>query len=215
MENTMLNGQATSPAYDFRAYDRVWRRVAPGTDPFSAAPADGPPETPPDPAETPAPVPARETGGEAALPGAERDPCCMGTEARESLEVLEGFLQEELAESRCCQVLACRVRNAQAARLLRRAAAEKRAAARELCAARYLITGDPYTPAITVEHLRWECLAQALRSCYHQEACNGLNYERASEETLDLCLQRLFQKLADQSCRRAEEVMALLGTLIC
>ena len=35
MENMMTGGQAPSPAYDFRVYDQVWQRVAPGTDPFS------------------------------------------------------------------------------------------------------------------------------------------------------------------------------------
>ena len=162
-----------------------------------------------------APMPRQEVGGEATLPGAEENPCCMGTAAKGSLEVVEGFLQEELAESRCCQSLACRVRNQQAARLLHCAAAEKRAAAKELCAAHYLITGERYTPAITVEHLCWENLSQALRSCYHQEACNGLNYQRAADETLDRCLQKLFTKLGEQSYRRAEEVMSLLGKLIC
>ncbi len=128
MENMMTGGQAPSPAYDFRVYDQVWQRVAPGTDPFSPDPAAAgmaavpqavrpiPPVNPAPP--VPAPVPRQEGGGEGNLPGAEANPCCMGTEARESLEVLEGFLQEELAESRCCQALACRVRNRQAAQLL-------------------------------------------------------------------------------------------------
>ena len=138
METTpFCGGQDRSPAYDYRVYDRVWQRVAPGTDPFSQEPDTGMavPETVPAPAsQTAAPVPAQEGGG-GNLPGAEPNPCCMGTEARESLEVLESFLQEEMAESRCCQALACRAGNREAARLLRQAASEKRAAARELCAA--------------------------------------------------------------------------------
>lgn len=226
MENTQFGGQAPSPAYDFRVYDRVWRRVSPGVDPFAADPAaagmtDAPqavrPVPPADPAGAgaAAPAPRQEEGGEGNLPGAERNPCCMGTEARDSLEVLEGFLQEELAESRCCQVLAGRMRDGRAARLLRRAAAEKRAAARELCAAYFLITGSRYAQTVTVERLRWEEPSQALRACYHQEACNGLNYRRAADETMDPCLQKLFARLADQSYRRAEDVMGLLGCLIC
>lgn len=227
MENTTFGGQAPSPAYDYRVYDQVWQRVTPGMDPFSSdpaaagmteAPRSGPPVTaaaPPAIQAAAAPAARQESGGEGTLPGAEANPCCMGTDARESLEVVEGFLQEELAESRCCQSLACRVRNQQAARLMRQAASEKRAAAKELCAAYYLITGERYSPAITVEHLQWEDLTQALRSCYHQEACNGLNYQRAADETLDVCLQKLFTKLGEQSYRRAEEVMDLLGRLIC
>ena len=219
METTpFCGGQDRSPAYDYRVYDRVWQRVAPGTDPFSPDPdAAGmaAPETVPAPApRTAAPTPAQEGGG-GNLPGAEPNPCCMGTEARESLEVLESFLQEETAESRCCQALACRAGNREAARLLRQAASEKRAAARELCAAYFLITGNRYTPAVSVERLCWENLHQALRACYHQEACNGFNYQRASEETMDICLRKLFARLSEQSYRRAEALMALLGRLVC
>ena len=72
-----------------------------------------------------------------------------GTEAQGSLAVLEGFIEEELAGCRCCLSLSKRVSNQSAARLLRRIAGEKQAAARELCAARFLITGQQYAPAIT------------------------------------------------------------------
>lgn len=139
----------------------------------------------------------------------------MGTAARESLEVLEGFIQEELADCRCCQSLSCKVKNANAAKLLRRIAAEKRCAARDLCAAYFLITGTQYAPAITIERKCWENLAQALRSCYHQEACNGFNYQRAADGTTDICLQKLLIRLGEQAYRRAEEVQALLGCLLC
>lgn len=229
MENTMSGGQIPSPAYDFRLYDRVWQRVAPGMDPFSvqtdaagmtetaqetapavpAAPAVSAAMPAADPSAVPTPA------QEAELPGATPAPCCMGTAAQESLEVLEGFIQEELAESRCCQTLACRIRNQQAAQLLCKAAQEKRGAAKELCAARFLITGERYHPAITLEQNCWDSLAQALRAFYHQEACNGLNYQRAADETIDFCLQKLFSKLAEQSYRRAEEMMTLLGKIVC
>lgn len=220
MENSICSGgQDVSPAYDYRVYDRVWQRVAPGTDPFSPdPPAAGMTggETSPAPSGTSAvPAPAQEGGGDANLPGADPNPCCMGTYAQESLEVLQGFLQEELAESRCCQALASRVCNRQAARLLRRIASEKQAAARELCAASYLITGDRFSPTVTVEHICWGSLAEALRVCYHQEACNGLNYLRASEETMDVCLKKLLARLGAQSYQRAEDVMDLLGNMVC
>ena len=58
-------------------------------------------------------------------------------------------------------------------------------------------------------------LAEALRYCYHQEACNGFNYQRAADETVDTCLQKLLARLAEQSYCRAEAVMALLGRMIC
>ena len=149
------------------------------------------------------------------LPGAAPNPCCMGTNAQESAEVLEGFIQEELAGCRCCQSLSCNVRNQAAAQLFRRIAREKHAAAREMCGAYYLITGSRYLPAITVEHRQWSSLADALRSCYHEEACGGLNYERAADETTDQCLTKLFNRLSEQAYARAEDVMTLLGQIVC
>ena len=226
MENNLFSGGPdVSAAYDYRVYDRVWQRVAPGVDPYEGAPAAGAPQAPAAPVqEAPAPaapaVPAApraeiSPAQEDTLPGAEQDPCCMGTIARESLEVLEGFIQGELAGCRCCQSLSCKVKNANAAKLLRRIAAEKRCAARDLCAAYFLITGTQYAPAITIERKCWENLAQALRSCYHQEACNGFNYQRAADGTTDICLQKLLIRLGEQAYRRAEEVQALLGCLLC
>ena len=66
-----------------------------------------------------------------------------------------------------------------------------------------------------MERLHRESLPQALRACYHQDACSGLNYQRAADETLDPCLQKLFARLSAQAYRRAEDVMALLGCLVC
>ena len=43
----------------------------------------------------------------------------------------------------------------------------------------------------------------------------GYNYQRASEEALDICLQKLFARLSEQSYRRAEALMALLGRIVC
>ena len=232
MENTIFSGgQDVSAAYDYRVYDKVWQRVSPGVDPYAGDPYAGDAGTesaPVAPAPGPSggavpsgmdiqpaqPAPAQE-GGEGDLPGAERNPCCMGTEAQGSLAVLEGFIEEELAGCRCCLSLSKRVSNQNAARLLRRIVGEKQAAARELCAARFLITGQQYAPAITVEHRRWENLAQALRSCYHQEACGGFNYQRAADEAVDHCLQKLFTRLGERASRRAGEVMELLGCLLC
>lgn len=99
MESTIFSGQqAPSAAYDYRVYDQVWQRVIPGVDPYSedaAVPAQEAarvPLTPPVPASPAqaAPQPRQESGGKSNLPGAAPNPCCMGTNAQESVEVLEG-----------------------------------------------------------------------------------------------------------------------------
>ena len=70
--------------YDFRKYDQIWQRVAPNLEPYPDLREPAVPAVPPLPSGgtasgAPA-VPAAET-----LPGAEQDPCCMGTAAREEL----------------------------------------------------------------------------------------------------------------------------------
>ena len=220
----------TPEVYDFRQYDRLWQRVAPDLEPYpdmairsetsppTAAPTPSSPAIAPTPESPAVPVSANNSLSlrqESQLPGAERNPCCMGTQARESLDVLAGFIEEELAERRSCLSLCRRVHNASVTRLLRRIAHEKQCAARDMCSAYYLITGQSYTPAIAVDQMQRDSLAAALRSCYHQEACNGFNYARASDGTADLCLQKLFDKLSKQSYRRAEEIMCALGQVLC
>ena len=90
-------------ACEQRRYDRVWQRVAPILEPYPGyqpmpALADLPGQSAP--AAPPASVP------ESQLPGAEQNPCCMGTEAAEMLEVLDGFIEEELTDRRSTLALA-------------------------------------------------------------------------------------------------------------
>ena len=137
MENLVFGGQqAPSAAYDYRVYDQVWKRVSPGLDPYAENPAGAgqpsgaagapvPPAMPPvaQPA-APQPVtpPSQGMGaaaGAANLPGADRNPCCMGSNARESLMVLEGFLEDELAGRRYAMALASGVRQQSMVRLRR------------------------------------------------------------------------------------------------
>ena len=71
--------------YDFRQYDRIWQRVAPGLEPYpeegEAVPAARTEET----------ALMQRGRQESQLPGAQTDPCCMGSAAAEMLEVLTGF----------------------------------------------------------------------------------------------------------------------------
>lgn len=201
-------------AYDYRMYDNVWQRVAPGCDPYGELPAAVRPDNGATSPQTAMTLPA-SAEGETTLPGAQTDPCCMGSEAMESLEVLGGFIEEELAQRRCYMALAARLCHGGAARLLNALAREKQEAARELKSAYFLITGTCYENIVSIDHMRWNSAADALRSCYHREACNGFNYRRAADETVDTCLQKLFGRLSEQSFARAEALMELLGHMIC
>lgn len=211
-------------AYDYRMHDRVWQRVSPGCDPYEDIRAiqNDPPhlsETPLDNSGSaagmpiPRPLPAERSEND--LPGAQIDPCCMGSEAMDSIGVLAGFIEDELAQRRCYMGLAARIRVGSASRLLCSLAQEKLEAARELKTAYYLITGTCYEGHMSIDHMCWNSPADALRSCYHQEACSGFNYRRAADETVDTCLQKLLSRLSERSFARADAVMTLLGHIIC
>lgn len=185
-------------AYDRALCRAVWQRVAPegayptgeerGTENLSA----------------------EERAAALTLPGAEADPCCMGTEAALSLEVVQGFVREELGTAQVYACLARRLRG-ETARLLRAMAEDEKRHARELSAAAYLIAGKPYRPRVCAEQPEVHDLCALLRQLYHEEACGGFNYARAAEETLDTCLAGMFSAMSADEYRHADALLRLLG----
>ena len=204
MENELSAAQ--NAAYDYRRCERVWQRVDPTLDPYpdvraaAAMAADTPGDG----------LSAAERNAELTLPGAQADPCCMGTAALESLEVLQGFIREELADRRTYLFLARRAPTAEARQVFRAIASDEGRHARRLLAAVYLITGERYCPAICYPPLRCDGYCAALRERYHAEACNGLNYARAAEGTTDPCLAELLNELSADEYRHATELMEML-----
>ena len=193
-------------ACEQRRYDRVWQRVAPILEPYPGyqpmpALADLPGQSAP--AAPPASVP------EAQLPGAEQNPCCMGTEAAEMLEVLTGFVEGELADQRYYQTL---VRQAPpwARQQLRDIAADEGGHAQRLMAVYFLITGECYRPTIHCDRIYLPGWCAALRERYHEEACGGLNSVRAAEGTTDPCLARLLNELSADEYRHADTMLRML-----
>lgn len=183
--------------YDFRRHDRLWRRVQPALEPYPAAeeavyqPAVG------------------LTARESQLPGAEPDPCCMGTEAAVLLNVLEGYIQEEWEERRQYLALS-RQAPPWARQTLRELAEEEGGHAQRLMAAYYLITGQRYRPRAACGQSWSEDWCAALRRSYHAEACGGLNYARTAEDTVDVCLAKLLNELSADEYRHADRLMSLL-----
>lgn len=190
--------------YDFRQYDRIWQRVAPGLEPYSpgeAVAAGGVEETA---------LVAPQERQESQLPGAQSDPCCMGSAAAEMLEVLSGFIEEELADRDALRAL-LRCAPVWAAARLRELAAEEGEHARRLMAVWYLITGQCYhvrtVSCCRRDSSRW---CEALRERYHDAVCNGLNYLRAADGTTDPCLAKLLRDLSDEEYRHGEILLRML-----
>ncbi|MDY5613298.1 ferritin-like domain-containing protein [Dysosmobacter sp.] len=203
--------------YDFRQYDRIWQRVAPTLEPYpspgrGSAAQQEPVEAAsqaensqmPGTALTPAQVRQEST-----LPGAERNPCCMGSAAAEMLEVLTGFVEGELADQRYYQTLA-RQAPSWARQQLRDIAADEGSHARRLMAVYFLITGECYRPTIHCDRIYLPGWCAALRERYHEEACGGLNYVRAAEGTTDPCLARLLDELSADEYRHADTMLRML-----
>lgn len=208
----MEQRQQSPEVYDFRQHDQIWQRVAPGLEPYPAARqvsamTAGTMQQPGE-AGT-ACENAVQLRQETLLPGADPNPCCMGTAAAESLNVLSGFLEEELRDRRVYQAM---VRQAPswARQNLRELAAEEGEHARRLAAIYYLITGTCYQPAIPTERICLGNWCAALRERYHEAACNGLNYARAAEGTTDPCLTRLLNDLSEAEYRQADVFLAML-----
>ena len=205
MENELSAAQ--NAAYDYRRCARVWQRVDPTLNPYpdvratAAMAADTPGDG----------LSAAERNAELTLPGAQADPCCMGTAALESLEVLQGFIREELADRRTYLFLARRAPTAEARQVFRAIASDEGRNARRLLAAVYLITGERYCPAICYPPLRCDGYCAALRERYHEEVCGGFNYRRASQETLDPCLQQLLLAFSQDEYRHANAMLCLLS----
>lgn len=205
MENELSAAQ--NAAYDYRRCARVWQRVDPTLNPYpdvratAAMAADTPGDG----------LSAAERNAELTLPGAQADPCCMGTAALESLEVLQGFIREELADRRTYLFLARRAPTAEARQMFRAIASDEGRHARRLLAAVYLITGERYCPAICYPPLRCDGYCAALRERYHEEVCGGFNYRRASQETLDPCLQQLLLAFSQDEYRHANAMLYLLS----
>ena len=205
MENELSAAQ--NAAYDYRRCARVWQRVDPTLDPYpdvraaAAMAADTPGDG----------LSAAERNAELTLPGAQADPCCMGTAALESLEVLQGFIREELADRRTYLFLARRAPTAEARQVFRAIASDEGRHARRLLATVYLITGERYCPAICYPPLRCDGYCAALRERYHEEVCGGFNYRRASRETLDPCLQQLLLAFSQDEYRHANAMLCLLS----
>ena len=205
MENELSAAQ--NAAYDYRRCARVWQRVDPTLDPYpdvraaAAMAADTPGDG----------LNAAERNAELTLPGTQADPCCMGTAALESLEVLQGFIREELADRRTYLFLARRAPTAEARQVFRAIASDEGRHARRLLAAVYLITGERYCPAICYPPLRCDGYCAALRERYHEEVCGGFNYRRASQETLDPCLQQLLLAFSQDEYRHANAMLCLLS----
>ncbi len=186
---------AAAPA-DYAAYDKIWQRVSPGLDPYpEMRRSAGEPET------------------EALLqlPGAEADPCCMGSAAKSDIEVLTGFIESEKRNGQYFSRLAAAVQDRGTAAVLRKIAESAGDHLRQLLAAYYLTMGECWQHKPMVMLSSAEGFCAALRQAYHEKACGGFNYLRAADAAGDLCLQELFRSFGQEEMAHARALLKLLS----
>ena len=173
---------------DYQQWDRVWQRVAPELNPYPEA--------------RQAMAPRRSDPPEQS--------CGMANHAALDMEALCGFIEEELDGRRTYLAYAGCAPNASAKRVLRQLAAEETGHARRLMSVYYILTGECYQPAVCsprTELLPW---CQALRRLYQEECCSGEQYQRAAQDTDDVCLGHILAQISADEYRHAATLLRLL-----
>ena len=212
-QNDSLGG-----APDYARYDRIWQRVAPALDPYPQVRAANQKAVPAMAmtmqqsaavGETEQTVQNRNTapGGQT-----EGQTAASVTQTGGTM-VVEGFAQEEAADAASYTQLARLAPGRNQAMALRQMGRDAQRRAQELAAAYYLITGVPLqygAASVVLPRLPYR---ELLRRSYHAAACNGVNYARAADATMDICLQRLLQRFSNESYAAADRLLLLLSQL--
>ncbi|MBE6910533.1 MAG: ferritin-like domain-containing protein [Ruminococcaceae bacterium] len=183
---------------DYRRYDRVWRRVSPELDPYPDVRAAAMEPRPPRPPAVPQP------------PAMPPDGRCMSGADEEAPETLRAFLRDELADAQTYRALARQAPTPEGRRLMQRLASDETGHVRALQTAYFLLTGGTYPVTVVLPpqpKLPWR---DRLRERYHEETRGGAAYARAAEQTRDVCLRRLFERLSADEYRHAEKLEKLL-----
>ncbi len=177
---------------DYRRYDRIWRKVSPELNPYPEA-RDAWPDAKTE-SRPPSFVPEQR----------------VGEAAQREVDAIRAFLRDELADAQTCRYLARQAPYPEARRVMNRIASDEAAHEKRLQAAHFLITGGTYPVTVVLPpqpRLLWR---DRLRERYHEETRAAEAYGGAAEKTRDRCLRRMFEQLARDEYRHAEQLRGLL-----
>ena len=150
-----------------------------------------------------------------AVQPATKENCDLCPGSMGQVEMLRGFIEEELEDRRTYLAYARCAPNAEARRILRQLAMEEQTHARRWMSLYYIITGECYRPTICTakeELLPW---CQALRQRYHGESHGAHQYHLAAQEATDMCLRQILTHFSEDEARHAATLLRLLeGNLL-
>lgn len=117
---------------------------------------------------------------------------CFGEESKKYAETLKEYIRDELSDSQYYTILATKAPNNEAAKTMRRLAADELRHARRFSVALFLITGETFFPPIReLPPVIVPPYKQALRERYFAESKDAVKYPRFAEQVSDPCLKRL------------------------
>lgn len=186
----------TGTAYDYRKYEKIWKRVAPNMMPY--------PNREKKMAEKDSPSEAL-----AARTADDRERCCCLKESSDAVNILERCIEVESADACYYTALACKAPWSAKETLCQISLVEQRHS-RRMRTLYYLMTGRYYRMAMRCERIYTGPYSEALRERYHIEVCDSQYYRQLAESVQDPCLKQELNTFADEEYHNAERLADLL-----
>ena len=210
MEQEHLSSQC-----DQETFERVWRRVMPGSRPACPTVLPAEPAASPAVREAPPALPAVAASAPPDRPvaGEEHNVPCLGAASAIYGGQLQQFVDRALADWRSYQALSRRAQG-NSGRILSAIAADQRRHAKRLSTAYFLISGVRYWPAERPAGPASRTpFAAALRERFMAEQRSAAAYQAAAAETADPCLRQLYEELSGEADAHAWLLRGILEEL--
>lgn len=191
----------TGSAYDYRKYEKIWKRVAPNMKPY------------PDMEEKPEDqAPSSEVLATPTVDERERS-CCL-QESPGAIDILERCIEVESADACYYTALACKAPWNAKSTLCSISCVEQEHSKR-MRTLYYLMTGRCYRMAMHCEKIYTGPYCEALRERYHVEMCDSMYYRQLAESVQDECFKKELLKFADEEYHNAQRLADLLEKTMC
>lgn len=186
--------QKNPSVYDYDACRALWQRVSPSEDPYPAAEEVG------------------TQSGELSLPGAEGDPCCWERRRRIPSRCCKAFCARNWGDAQVYAYLAANLPRARDSAPFPRAQRGGKAPCARPCRRDLPDHRKALLPrAYALKDRIWAISARCCAPFTTVRPARATTTPAPGEETLDLCLGKLFAAMSADEYRHAETLLKLLG----